>query len=339
MPRQDYDEIKRKFAEYIRTWKTKDISQYENFALDQVSCRISAAPHSNDEWDQLDGLKTFTETYPKTDVLQIAIYNYACRMHENKAQQVAYVICESINEIEGSDEMDCFYYCMNCANHWVKTEDGWKMDEVHMDVYPFYWTCEEILDYFKQTWYLGKRLVVDGDPGRYPAVLAELDLPWEKYPEYEHVLTEIEEVQDCFAKLFFSADYLLNLNRVTTRSKYMGINSKRYGEYEKLRNIVGALRYKRQKDRYWAHPWRFESIKFSEDKMHAVANVYRVFGWKQRNHEYVWTKQNVDIEHMCMAGYQEFVKEDGEWRVTGGQAKLGIYETGPYKESLYGDDI
>ena len=57
MPRQDYDEIKKKFADFVRTWKTGDTDALDYVAVPHVSCRISAAPHSNDEWDHLEGLK------------------------------------------------------------------------------------------------------------------------------------------------------------------------------------------------------------------------------------------------------------------------------------------
>ena len=100
---------------------------------------------------------------------------------------------------------------------------------------------------------------------------------------------------------------------------------------------MGSLRYKRLRDRYWCHPYKFGKIKMNETKDYAICETYRVFGWKQRNHEYVWTRSNVNTEHMCMAGFTEFVKEDGVWKVADHRLNLGIYETGPYNDSYYGD--
>lgn len=339
MPRKDYDEIKVKFAEFVNTWKTKNADYLNYLAVENVACRISSSPITNDSLDKLCGLKQFVSTYPKTDEFKIAIYSYACNLKENCAQQVAHVVCESLNYIEGCEELDCFYYCILCANHWVKTQVGWKMDEVHMDVYPFYWTDNKIFEFFSKTWYFANPLSVPEKDNRLPAITAEFDLPWEKYPECEDVLTEVEKIKECYAVLYFSADYSVNIHRMNRRSRHLNTNSIYHGEYDGIRNIVGGLRYKRLKYRYWAHPYRFENIKFNENHTWARCKVYRVFGWKQRNHEYIWTKSNLDIEHMCMGGFQEFVFEDGIWKFAHGVQKLGIYETGAYSASYYGDQI
>ncbi|MBQ7889022.1 MAG: hypothetical protein IJ356_04620 [Erysipelotrichaceae bacterium] len=339
MSRIDYDEIKSKFADFVRTWKTKDTSSVHQFAFDGVSCRFSCCPHSNNEWDKIEGLKTFISTYPKTDVLQIAIYSYACRINGDEAQQMCHVICEAENDRDDSNLMDVFYHENCVASHWKKMDGTWKMDEIHLDVYPFYWTVDSIYDYFKQTWYLGSKLAIPQEDGRLPAIEGEYDLPWIRIPEAEDVLTEIEKIKDTAAQLYLSADYLVNDYRLITRSNYLNTNSTRYSFEEGKRTNVGSLRYKRQKDRYWAHPYKFESIQFNDDHTWARVKIYRVFGWKQRNHEYVWTRENVNIEHMCMAGYQDFVFEDQRWKVARNSMKLGIYETGPYQESLYGDII
>ncbi|MBQ7889025.1 MAG: hypothetical protein IJ356_04635 [Erysipelotrichaceae bacterium] len=337
MPRRDYDEIKKKFAEFVETWKTKDANKLNDLALDDVSCRISSAPDSNDSLDQLTGLKQFVLTYPKTDVLQLSIYTYACCFNETDAQQIAHVICESLNYVDGKEELDCFYYSINCANHWKKTAAGWKMSEVHMDVYPFYWTVDSIYDYFKQTWYLGSKLAIPQEDGRLPAVEGEFDLPWDRIENPIDVLSEEEKIRECSAKLFFSADYLMNENRITTRSHHLGRNTTRYGIDDGLRSTVGSLRYKRQKDRYWCHPVKLADIQINETKDRAIAKSIRIFGWKQRNHEYVWTRENVNIEHSCTWGTNEFVKEEGVWKVAEGTGKLGLYELGPYSEDYYGD--
>lgn len=340
MSRNDYDIIKINFSKFVRTWRNQNIQTLEFLATKNVEFCISAAPKANNEWDSLKGLKKFVEIYPKTDVLQLSIYTYSCYLKENQAQQVAHVVCESINYIEGQEELDVFYYCINCANHWKKINNQWKMDIIHMDIYPFYWTSDSIYNYFSKTWYFASKLAIDEKNERYPAIEGEFDLPWCVIDEPENILSEIEKIKDCYAKLFFSADYMVNEYRILTRSKYLNVNSKKFGMYEGIRDIVGSLRYKRQKDRYWAHPYRFgKQMCISEDGQHAICDVYRVFGWKQRNHEYVWTRTNINIEHMCMAGWQEFIKEDGEWKILGGDLRLGIYETGFYSDDLYGDLI
>lgn len=341
MPRVDYDQMKKKFEIYVRTWESKDDAPIDELAAENVSFHCSAAPHSNTEWDNKEGVRIFSRTYPQTDVLQMAIYNYACRIHGDEAQMSAIVCCESLNYIEGQEVMDGFSYSNTCTLHWVKEGDTWKFDELHMDVYPFYWTSDGIYQYFEKTWYFGSKLIADSTDGRLPAIIGEFDLPWERFPECEDVLTEEEKIVDSSAKLYTSADYSVNLNRCTTRSSHLGTNAERGGWNEGIRATVGSKRFKRLKERYWSHPWRFDVIEFNEDKSAAKCLTYRPFGWKQRNHEYVWTRSNVGIEHACMGGYvwMEFVKEDGVWKwADDGGLRLGIYGVQPFNnKSLYGD--
>jgi len=340
MPRQDYDEIKNKFELYVKTWKSGDATPIDDLTTDNVSFHCSAAPNSNTGWDSQDGVKTFTQSYPKTDVLQIGVYNYACRIHGNEAQMSAIVCCESLNYVDGQEEMDGFSYSITCAVHWVKTESGWKFDELHMDVYPFYWTTDGLYKSFADTWYFGSPLVIDGTDGRIPAIIGEFDLPWERFPECEDVLTEEEKIVDSSAKMFTSADYSINLNRCTTRSQFLSTNAVRCGKGDGIRATVANKRIKRLKERYWSHPWRFDAIEFNEDKTVARCLTYRPFGWKQRNHEFVWTRSNVGIEHANVGGYDwmEYVKEDGVWKwADDGGLRLGIYGVDPYHSSLYGD--
>jgi len=99
MPRIDYDVIKRKFAEFVKTWRTHDVDCLDQLVYHHVSCSINVAPESNDSLQYLEGLKRFVEDYPRTDVLQLAIYNYSCRHNTNEAQQCGHVICESLNYV------------------------------------------------------------------------------------------------------------------------------------------------------------------------------------------------------------------------------------------------
>ena len=334
MPRKDYDDIKSKFAQFVACLKTRDLNMLNTLVIDNVRCVISVASANNDRLNQLDILRNFVKKYPKTDVLKLSIYTYNCRLKESHAQQIAHIVCESLNYVSGRDEMDVFYYGLLCANHWIKTQTGWMMDEVHIDVYPFYGNLRR---YFENTWDFGPALAETIENVRLPAIEGEYDLPWICIPDAEDVLTEEEKIKECFAKMYFSADYLMNSYRVEACSKRMNTNAVRFGENEGIRNMLVPLRYKRLKDRYWCHPYKLENIQINKTKDYAICKTYRVFGWKQRNHEYVWTRGNVNVEHVCVMGYTEFVKELGEWCIADQRLQLGLFETGPYSEILYGD--
>lgn len=338
MARIDYDIIKTGFAGFVDIWRNKNTAKLAELIVENVACKISTSKHEDNDERTLHGISNWIKTYPKTDILQMSIYNYSCRLHQNQAQQIGYVICESLNYVDGSEVMDVFYYAIICADHWVKTKDGWRMDCIHMDVYPFYGNLKE---YFEKTWYFGSKLALDEEPLRLPAIEGEYDSPWIAIPDVdaEDILSEEEKVKECIAKCFFGMDYFLVDHRLDAYSLYMNVNSKQFGKGENTRAGIAGLRYKRQKDRYWCHPFRFENIIFNEDKTWCKCDLYRVFGWAQRNHEYVWTRANMDIEHMCNDGFFEFVKEDGKWRMAYGTSALGIYELGTYSETLYGDKI
>jgi len=334
MPREDYNEIKTKFAQFVGVWKTKDIKKVSDIVCPEVDCRISAGFKSNMDYQKKEGVVRFIADYPETDLLQLSIYTYNCRLHKNEAQQIAHVVCESLNYVANQDEMDVFYYAILCANHWIKTDLGWKMDEMHMDIYPFY---GNLRSQFEKVWYFGPKLVDDKNVARLPAIEGEYDLPWLRIPVSEDILTEEEKIKDCFAKMYFSADYIVNSFRVEACSSKLKTNSIHFGENEGVREMLSSLRYKRLKDRYWCHPYKFETIEINNENNYAKCVTHRVFGWKQRNHEYKWTKGNSEIEHTCVAGVTEFVKENGEWKIIDQTLKLGLYETGFYSKSYYGD--
>jgi hypothetical protein len=331
MSRADYDEIKEKFGQFAKGIKEYNENLVLEHVFEQAEVKISTFFQNKND---ISVLSDFVLTYPKCDVFQMAIYNYACRIHENEAQQIGYLICESLNYVKGKQEMDVFYYAIMTACHWIKEDQGWKMSEVHMDVFPFYGNLKE---YFSKTWYFANNLASDEEGVQLPAIEGEYDSPWLRISEAEDVLSDEEKIAESQAMCFFGMDYLLVDHRLNSYSKKLSTHSSRFGEYEGARAIIAPLRYKRLKDRYWCHPFRFENFRFNEDHTWCKVDVCRVFGWAQRNHEYVWTCENVNTEHMCCDGYFEFVLEDGSWKWAYGVNVLGIYETGDYPKDLYGD--
>ena len=340
MPRCDYNEIKEKFACFVRSFQTKDTADFSSYICKDVEGKISVSKNQDNDESGIENIKAFIENYPKTDETRIAIYNYTCRLRNDEAQQVGYAIIVSADYVEGQEEMKAFYYAITCADHWIRTEDGWKMNEIHMDVYPF--LDNGLKDYFGQTWVFSDPLAQEGEDLKLPAICGEYDSPWLRIPDAEDVLSDEEKVIDCYNKCFFGADYVVFQHRVDSISRHSGVNSFRFG-IDEARRAFQMLRYKRQKDRYWVHPFRHQSITFNEDHTIADDVNYRVFGWKQRVREYQWTRDNIDIEHVCNdIIHTRFVWEDGEYRSAsyyGGFAGTGLYEIGDYSKDLYGDEV
>lgn len=332
MPRKDYDEIKSKFENIVKTFKSKDLSVLETHVSKDIQCFFSVNP-SNFKPLGYKQLEDFVRTFPKSDELHLPIYNYACCLNEYEAQAYGQIVAIATNEVEGKNELDFLHFIMMMSLHFKNTEDGWKTDEFKLDVHP---VTGNLLDYFKETWYISYPLADYDMDSNIPVIQGEFDSPWLRIENSEDVLTPEEKIKECVAKRFYGIDHFVVDHVIEAYSSKLDVNSKRFSNREGVRKLMSGLRFKRQKDRYWAHPWRIETIKFDGD--HAYATTYRVAGYVQRNHEYVWKKENQNIEHMCQECWMEFVYEDGLWRILYNDITLGLYEIGEYNDDcLYGD--
>lgn len=334
MPRADYEEIKNKFGEYIRTWMDRRKERLDELITEAVKVSFSIAQtEDSEEYKGLAGIRKFIETFPKTDVFHPAIYNFVCRIHEGEAQQYAQIPCVALNYVDGQEKMDSFYFTVMSCNHWHKEEDGWKMDSMKMDLEVHYGNLK---DYFAETWYFGDPVAHDTENTRVPCIQGEVDSPWLVIPEAEDVLTEAEKVMENGAFYSFGVDHIYFQHSIDSFADQFGVYA-RYGEREGIQDLMSERKYKRQKDRYWVHPVRYRQIRIDGDW--CCTTFYRVTGYKQRNKEYVFTRENADTEHMCQLCYKELVKEDGRWKTAYERFDLGLYEVGNYTEQLYGDSL
>jgi hypothetical protein len=334
MPRKDYDEIKRRFETYIATWKSKKEDTLTILIIPEVKIRFSISHNKDGRMEGLDSIQQFVSDFPATDYLQLAIYNFACRIRGAEAQQYAHVVCTALNEVEGQEELDVFYFVAMSCNHWIKTATGWKMDEMKMDVLPLFGNLQPL---FEEKWYLGSFLIRDAQPEHLPCIIGELDSPWERVKEAEDVLTDEEKVKECVIQRFFGGDHLMWNYVLERQTQTVGANTCFFRDNDGLRAGTQALKYKRQKDRYWAHTYRFEKIEIQGDRAFYKGN--RVCGYAQRNHEYIWTRQNADIEHACSQCRMELIREKGVWKIASSDVKYGLFEVGRYDDGLYRDKV
>lgn len=325
MSRIDYDNLKDMFEDFVKSFKHRSFSSISTYFSEEMKASLSVYPHLIDSGK--NKIKKFVENFPVTDQLHTPIYNYACRLNQEEAQSYGQVVAISLNFRSNSDFLDFLHYIIQLSIHFYKKAGKWSIDELKLDVYPL---NGNLLDYFKKQWYLGGPLVTDMDYGCFPVIQGEFDSPWRRILDSEDVLSDVEKIQDCIAKRFFGIDHLVVDHIVESYSDRLDVNSKHFKTTDGIRNLIAPLKYKRQKDRYWAHPWRLESVLIQGDT--ALAKTYRIAGYIQRNHEYVWTKDNQNIEHACQECTMEFTFENGEWKILHNELTLGLYEIGKYDD-------
>jgi len=332
MSRPDYNEIKEKFAAFVSTWKIRDTDLLNNIVDPEVACYMSIAKdYPCGSQHTVFGVKDFVRDIPKSDVLHSRICNYICRIANEEAQQSAHVICMAV-KLEKNKEPDIKTYEFTAmfSNHWRKSADGWVMDEIRMDVLGHGGNFEE----FTKDWYFERPDVVYYAGIHYPCINGELDSPWTRIPEAEDILSDKEQIIEAFACYAFGIDNLAfnHVDKVLTEdAMFIGPPFNALSK----RGWIEAMKFRRQKDRNWTHPGK--PGRLVTDDYTAHLTMYRMSGHRQRKHPYVYTKENIDIEHACARYELDYRKENGVWKICKGVYYLGIIELGEYMDDLYGD--
>lgn len=331
MSRQDYDAIKEKFGIFISTWKNKKTELLDEFISPEVLCYMSIVKaYTDGSQHSLSGVKNFIKDFPKNDVLHTRICNYVCRIKDSEAVQSAHVVCRALKFEKGSQIAKTFECTAMLVNGWRKTERGWVMDELRMDVCPHGGDLET----FTEEWFFDEPLAKYHEGLHFPCIQGESDSPWNRIPDAEDVLSEEEKIQESFAKYNFGVDNLMFDHVDDILSEDLVAAMPPWGPMDK-RHFLECLKFHRQKDRYWAHPFWIKETLIDGD--YAKLRLYRMAGHRQRNHPYISTKENQDIEHACGRYLLDFKKKDGVWRVCKWQYYLGVVELGEYKDDLYGE--
>ncbi|WP_440322526.1 nuclear transport factor 2 family protein [Laedolimicola sp.] len=324
MPRNDYNEIKTKFRNFLTLWKKGETEGMEHLVLADAKCNLSTAKdYADGSQHSLYGVKNFILDTPKTDVFHIEVCNYVCRLAGEKAQQSAVAVCRASRQ-EG-DAVKTFEFSSFFVNSWVKTEEEWKISHLRMDIVDSHGDFPEFQNawYFeepKAKWFVGVHL---------PVIQGEMDSPWRCIPEAEDVLTEEEKVMECFSRYAYGIDTLAFSHVDEAISENAVVNMAPWGTMDK-RGFLTTLKYHRQPSRYWTHSAKLESMEIDGDK--CKARLYRMAGHRQRSHEVEIGLSNINTEYACARYEVEFAKEDGSWRITKLYYYLGILDLGEYED-------
>lgn len=323
MARKDYDEIRANFERFLQMWKNGDPTGVEEIVTATAKCNLSTVKEYTDgSQHSVYGVRNFILDTPKTDVFHYEICNYVCRIAGDKAQQSAVAVCRASN-LDGEQvrnfEMSAFF-----VNTWVRTEEGWKIDILRMDIVDSRGDIPE----FETAWYFEEPKAKWFPGVHLPVIQGEMDSPWRCIPEAEDVLTEEEKVLEAFSRYAYGIDTLAFSNVDAAMSEKIVVNMAPWGTMDK-RGFLTTLKYHRQPSRYWTHSVKPESVIIDGDS--CSLRLFRMAGHRQRAHEVEIGRDNLDHEYACARYEVEMEKENGSWRVTKLYYYLGIVDLGEYE--------
>lgn len=307
MGRKDYEEIKENFFTFIQGWKTKNTELLDQCFVKETACNLSVVEkYPCGGQHGLYGMKDFVKDVPDPDFFYTQPCNFVARINGSNGYQTATVVClAGVYEGENVRTME---FSALFANAWIKTEDGWRIREMHMDI------TEHRGDYteFTDRWYFEKQDLKYYFGIHLPCVSGELDNAWFRIPEEEDVKGDEEKILESFSRYAFGID-TLNFNLLLEAlSDDLVVNMAPWGAMDK-REFMATLKFKRMASFYWNHPARIDCVKMEGDT--AFLRLHRMAGHKQSAHPLILTKENVDTVH-ADARYEIIMsKENGQWKI------------------------
>jgi len=322
MPREDYDEIKKKFSTFISMWNDKNVKEIDTMIDPEIICFMSVEKaYTCGSKHSKYGICDFINDMAPCDVFHTRICNYVCRVHDEEAHQSAHIAGLAVKIDKADDKVKTFEFTAMLSNHWEKKRGSWIMTELRMDIINNGGDFVEFAD----KWYF-EEATPKTFPGLHlPCINGELDSPWNRIPEAEDVLSDEEKIIETFSQYAFGIDYLVfdHVMKAATDDVISIIAP--WGAMD-LRTWISALKYHRQKDRYWGHPGKPGKITIHNDE--ASMEIYRMAGHKQRSHPYIYTQDNINEEHACAFYKLRLRKSNGNWKISHCQYYLGIVELG-----------
>lgn len=323
MARKDYDEIKQKFQILLELWKKGTVEGLEELVKEDAKCHFSTVKEYVDgSQHSIYGMRNFILDTPKTDAFHIEMCNYACRLSGDKAQQSVVAVCRAAKYVE--EKLESAEFSCQFVNRWEKEKEFWKITELRMDIVDYKGDFKEFEEawYFedaKAKWFVGVHL---------PTIQGEMDSPWKCIPDAEDVLTEEEKIMDTFTKYAYGIDTLSFAHVDEAMSEKLVVNMPPWGTMDK-RGFLTTIKYHRQPARYWTHSAKLESMNIAGNK--CSLRLYRLAGHRQRKHDIVINKDNVNQEFACARYEVEMEKEGKLWKITKLYYYLGILELGEYE--------
>ena len=321
-PRENYNAIKEGFEKFVKAWATADVDDMNSAVVENVNAYFSIFDSENC-MNRAELKKNLSVRTHKTTFSKIDIVNYVCLTEGEHAQQTAYL--NGIFSDDSDGKYEHYSWSGQMANHWVKTEDGWKMDEMRFD---------QNLDDAK---YLSRKedqgfIVLDG-PGNkdfvsnwhgitdraewfvgcpLPAIVSEYDAPWIKIKNRDEFLTDEEQIAEVFFKYCWAidTDCFILFPEIFSKSLIADI----FWGKQDYRHICATLKINRSGSRRVQHMGDLGRIKIEGDK--AYCEFYSKAPATFCSYELNAQTQDESSDWSAYRWICTYVKEDGKWLIS-----------------------
>ena len=318
MDRKEYDEIKDRFAIFCACLEKGSAKELNQCLKSDAACYLSiekAYPEGGRHG--LIGMSDFIDSLPQTDYCRVTPYNFVARIQKGRAQQSAEVC--GIAGRQGENGYEVCEFCGIFSNEWEKTEAGWKIKTLRMDMQEI---CGDFTEYYKD-WYFEKEQK-GWYPGIHlPVISGELDNPWKVIQNNEVVLSDEELIMETFANYAFSIDFLSIDGLRDVFEADSVINMAPFGAMDR-REFMQTIKVHREGHPHWFHPAEVKSICIKDGE--AYVQLYRMGGHRQRHRQIVYTEDNIDRKYACARYELKMVKRKNQWKIHQLDYFLGILD-------------
>ncbi|MDQ0362750.1 nuclear transport factor 2 family protein [Breznakia pachnodae] len=323
MKRNDYIEIKDTFNIFIEAWKTNTPEALSECFVPETACHLSVvSKYPCGSQHGIIGIKDFVKKTVKPDFFYINPCNFVARVKDKYAKQSATLVCRA-GVIE-NDNVRVIEFSFLTVNSWIKTKDGWKMNDFKMDVVECSGDYNEFIDgwYFENNdlnYYFGIHL---------PVISGELDCPWEEVKEEDDIKDDQTKILETFSRYAYGIDTLNFTQLIDSLSDDLVVNMAPWGAMDK-REFMQTLKFKRQASNTWNHPTQLDDIKI--DNNNATVRLHRMAGHKQSTMPIEFTKDNYNAIYADARYELKMIKEDGNWKILRMDYFLGIIDLGIFE--------
>lgn len=322
MKREDYLEVKEVFQTFINAWSSADTSKLSECFTAECACHLSTVKkYPCGSQHGLLGISDFIAKQPQSDFFYITPCNYVARLKAEEAQQSAILVCRA--GVLEADSVRVIEFSALCCNHWIKTEDGWRINEYKMDITE----CSGDYTEFSETWYFENPELMYYHGIHLPVISGELDSPWYHIPQEEDVKTEEEKILESFSRYAYGIDTLNFTQLPEVLSEDIVVNMAPWGAMDQ-REFMQTLKFKRQAGRYWNHPAVLDTIQISENT--ATLKLHRMAGHRQSVMPIMFTKENYDTQYADARYEIKMIKEGGIWKILRMDYFLGTIQLGKF---------
>ncbi|MCR0570312.1 nuclear transport factor 2 family protein [[Clostridium] innocuum] len=320
MKREDYLEIKATFQTFINAWSKAEVSRLEDCFTAECSCHVSTVKkYPCGSQHGLTGIQDFIKKQPQSDFFYITPCNYVARLKAEEAQQSAILVCRA--GVLEADSVRVIEFSALCCNHWIKTEDGWRIDEFKMDITE----CSGAFTEFIENWYFEKQDLKYYHGIHLPVISGELDSPWYRIKCEENVKNEEEKILETFSRYAYGIDTLNFIQLNEALSDDIVVNMAPWGAMDK-REFMQTLKFKRQASFYWNHPALLDCVHIDDN--HATLKLHRMAGHRQSAMPIVFTKDNYDTQYADARYEIKMIKEQDSWKILRMDYYLGTIDLG-----------